>query len=69
MSIEQMRDYVSRLSESRAWKERVRGMSNNQILAIYNRSVLDRSKAKDAKCNVTNTVTNNVTVTQSNADR
>ena len=49
MSIEQMRDYVSRLSESRAWKERVRGMSNNQILAIYNRSVLDRFKANNTK--------------------
>ena len=37
MSIEQMRELVISVYPGKAWEERVRKMSDNQILAIYNR--------------------------------
>lgn len=39
MSIEQMRDAVMKLYSGIAWKERVKKMTDGQIIAIYNKSV------------------------------
>lgn len=37
MTIEQMREYVSKMYPSDKWKFRVKTMPDNQIIAIYHR--------------------------------
>ena len=46
MTIEQMRAEVAALYTGPKWKEKVAGMHDKQILAIYNRQVLNKGNGK-----------------------
>ena len=46
MTIEQMRAEVAALYTGPKWKEKVAGMHDKQILAIYNRQVLGATTRK-----------------------
>lgn len=46
MTIEQKRAEVARLYPSASWRERVTKMPDAQILAIYQRQILDKANGK-----------------------
>lgn len=46
MTIEQKRAEVARLYPSASWRDRVAKMPDAQILAIYQRQILDKANGK-----------------------
>ena len=53
MSIEQMRDKISKVYDSWRWRERVSRMPDAQVFAVYknmeNRGQFDKKKSKEPK--------------------